>query len=140
MVTGLSVTFYLFKTIRKECSGILNGNLTSFLINKQQCLLLFKKLLETEKTLKTLKTIQDKLSHEDTTSSGFPNVGPATQELVHVLKAAHKTILKDCLCNDRWMESALIQGGDLKETFAQILYDLQWYVLVLCNIFLEWTF
>jgi hypothetical protein len=38
------------------------------------------------------------------------------------------------------MESALIQGGDLKETFAQILYDLQWYVLVLCNIFLEWTF
>jgi hypothetical protein len=28
----------------------------------------------------------------------------------------------------------------LKETFAQILYDLQWYVLVLCNIFLEWTF
>jgi hypothetical protein len=104
---------------------------------QQQCLLLFKKLLETEKTL---KTIQDKLSYKDTTSSGFPNVGPATQELVHVLKAAHKTILKDCLCNDTWMESALIQGGDLKETFAQILYHLQWYVLVLCNIFLVWTF
>ncbi len=136
MVTGLSVTFHLCKTIREECSGILDGNMTSFLINKQQCLLLFKKLLETEKTL---KMIQDKLSHEDTTCSGFPNVGPGTQELVHVLKAAHKTILKDCLCNDRWMESALIQGGDLKETFAQILYDLQWYVLVLCNIFLEWT-
>jgi hypothetical protein len=53
--------------------------------------LLSNKLLETEKTL---KTIQEKLSHEDT-SSGFPNVGPATRELVHVLKAAHKTILKD---------------------------------------------
>ncbi len=97
-MTGLSVTFHLCKTIKKECSGILDGNLTSFLINKQQCLILFKKLLETEKTL---KTIQDKLSHEETTSSGFPNVGPATQELVHLLKAAHKTILEDCLCNDR---------------------------------------
>ncbi len=68
-------------------------------------------------------------------------MGPATQELVHVLKAAHKTILKDCLCNDRWMESALRQGGDLKETFAQIPYDLQWYyVMGLCCIFLEWIF
>jgi hypothetical protein len=102
------------------------------------CLLLSIKLLETEKTL---KTIQDKLPHEDTTSSGFPNVGPATQELVHVLKAAHKTILKDCLCNDRWMESSLRQGGDLKEIFAEILYDLQWYyVMGLCSIFLEWIF
>jgi hypothetical protein len=99
--------------------------------------LLSNKLLETEKTL---KTIQDKLSHEDT-SSGFPNVCPATRELVHVLKAAHKTILKDYLCNDRWTESSLRQGGDLKEIFAQILYDLQWYyVMGLCSIFLEWIF
>ncbi len=55
------------------------------------CVLLSNKQLETKKTL---QTIQDKLSHEGTTSSGFPNVGTATQELVHVLKAAHKTILK----------------------------------------------
>jgi hypothetical protein len=102
------------------------------------CVLLSNKLLETQKTL---KTIQDKLSHKDITSSGFPNVGPTTHELVHVLKATHKTILKDCLCNDRWMESSLRQGRDLKETFAQILYDLQWYnVMGLCSIFLEWIF
>ncbi len=101
------------------------------------CVLLSNKLLETEKTL---KTIQDKLSHEDTTSSEFPNVGPATQELVHVLKAAHKTILKDCLCNDRWMESSLRQGGDLKELLLKF-YDLQWYyVMGLCSILLEWIF
>jgi hypothetical protein len=100
--------------------------------------LLSNKLLETQKTL---KAIHDKLSHKDTTSSGFPNVGLATQELVHTLKAAHKTILKDCLCNDRWMELSLRQGGDLKEFFAQILYDLQWYnVMGLCCIFLEWIF
>jgi hypothetical protein len=68
-------------------------------------------------------------------------VGPATQELVHVLKAALKTILEDCLCNDRWMESSLRQGGDLKEFFAEILYDLQWYyVMGLCSIFVEWIF
>jgi len=38
------------------------------------------------------------------------------------------------------MESALRQGGDFKETFAEILYDLQWYMTVLRSIFLEWTF
>ncbi len=43
------------------------------------CVLLSNKQLETKKTL---QTIQDKLSHEGTTSSGFPNVGPATRELV----------------------------------------------------------
>jgi hypothetical protein len=84
------------------------------------CVLLSNKPSETEKTL---NTIQDKLSHEDTASSWSPNVGPATQELVHVIKATHKTILKDCLCNDRGMESSRRQGGDLKEIFAQILYD-----------------
>ncbi len=58
-----------------------------------------------------------------------------------MLKAAHKTILKDCLCNDRWMESSLRQCGDLKEFFAEILYDLQWYyVMGPCCIFLEWIF
>jgi len=38
------------------------------------------------------------------------------------------------------MESALRQGGDLKETFAEILYDLQWYKMVLRSIFLKWIF
>ncbi|KAH9561409.1 hypothetical protein CY35_05G021100 [Sphagnum magellanicum] len=107
------------------------------LLLRQQCMLLLNKVLETENTL---KPIQVKLSQQDTTSSGFPNVGPATEELVHVLRAAHTTIFKDCFCNGRWMESALRQGGDLKETFAEILYDLQWYMMVLRSIFPEWTF
>jgi hypothetical protein len=37
------------------------------------------------------------------------------------------------------MESALRQGGNLKETFAEILYDLQWCMEVLRSIFLKWT-
>jgi hypothetical protein len=100
-------------------------------------MLLVNKVLETENTL---EAIQVQLSQLDTTSSGFPNGGPVTEELVHVLRAAHTTISKDCFCNGRWMESALREGGDLKETFAEILYDLQWYMMVLRSIFLKWIF
>ncbi|KAH9561419.1 hypothetical protein CY35_05G021100 [Sphagnum magellanicum] len=137
MATPLSSALHLCKGIREEYSHISVGHLCPLAINRQQCMLLLNKVLETENTL---KPIQVKLSQQDTTSSGFPNVGPATEELVHVLRAAHTTIFKDCFCNGRWMESALRQGGDLKETFAEILYDLQWYMMVLRSIFPEWTF
>ncbi|KAH9536113.1 hypothetical protein CY35_17G089900 [Sphagnum magellanicum] len=134
MATPLSFALHLCERIREEYS---QEHLCPLAINRQLCMLLSNKVLETENTL---KPIQVKLSQLDTTSSGFPNVGPATEELVHVLRAAHTTIFKDCFCNGRWMESALRQGGDLKETFAEILYDLQWYMMVLRSIFLEWTF
>jgi hypothetical protein len=54
-----------------------------------------KHFLETENTL---KSIQVKLYQQDTTSSVVQDttVGPATDELVYVLRAAHTTILKDC--------------------------------------------
>ncbi len=134
MATPLSFAIHLCKRIREEYS---KEHLCPFAINRQQCMLLSNKVLETENTL---KPIQVKLSQLDTTSSGFPNVGPATEGLVHVLRAAHTTIFKDCFCHGKWMGSALRQGGDLKETFAEILYDLQWYMMVLRSIFLEWTF
>jgi hypothetical protein len=139
MATALHAAFDLCRTIRQECSRVLEGpDKTSFLINRQQCALLFNKLLETEKTL---EAIQDKLPAGDTPSLSFPSyVGTAAQELFSVLKAANKTVIEDCLCNGRWMESALREGGDLKETFAEILYDLQWYIVVLRSIFLDWTF
>jgi hypothetical protein len=143
MATPLSFAIGLCERIREEYSQRIREeysqeeHLCRLAINRQQCMLLSNKVLETENTL---KPIQVKLSQPDTTSSGFPNVGPATEELVHVLRAAHTTIFKDCFCNGRWMESALRQGGDLKETFAEILYDLQWYMMVLRSIFLEWTF
>ncbi len=75
--------------------------------------------------------VQDKLSTEEIPSSESPTLAPITQELVHVLKTANKTILKDCFCNGKWMESALRQGGDMKWTFCEILYELQWHGLVL---------
>ncbi len=43
---------------------------------------------------------------------------------------SQKTVIKDCSAGKKWMESALRQGGDFKETFGEILYDLQW----LCSI------
>jgi hypothetical protein len=52
------------------------------------------------------------------------------RELAHVLQKAEKTVRNDCSGGTKWMESALRQGGDLKETFGEILYDLQW----LCSI------
>jgi hypothetical protein len=127
MATPLSSALHLCQRIREEYSHISVGHLCPLAINRQQCMLLSNKVLETENTL---KSIQVKLYQQDTTSSGFPNVGPATEELVHVLRAAHTTIFKDCFCNGRWMESALRQGGDLKETFAEILYDLQWFRVI----------
>jgi hypothetical protein len=139
MATALHAALDLCRTIRQECSRVLEGpDKASFLINRQQCALLLNKLLETEKTL---EAIQDKLPAGDTPSLSFPSyVGTTAQELFSVLKAAKKTIIEDCLCNGRWTESALREGGDLKETFAEILYDLQWYIMVLRSIFLEWTF
>ncbi len=139
MATPLSYALHLCQRIREEYSHISVGHLCPLAINRQQCMLLSNKVLETENTL---KSIQVKLYLQDTTSSVVQDtaVGPATAELVHVLRAAHTTIFKDCFCDGRWMESALRQGGDLKETFAEILYDLQWYMMVLRSIFLEWTF
>jgi serine/threonine protein kinase len=133
MATPLSSALHLCKRIREEYSHISLGHLT---INGHQSMLLFNKVVETENTL---KPIQVKLSQQDTTSSGFPNVGPATEELVHVLRAAHTTIFKDCFCKGKWMESALRQGGDFEETFAEILYDLQWHMQLLRSIFQKWT-
>jgi serine/threonine protein kinase len=100
-------------------------------------MLLSKKLLETQKILERM---EHKLSAEGITSSESQNVHQVAQELVHVLKTAQKIVVKDCFCNDQWMVSALRQGGDWKETFGEILYDLFWYMLLLSTIFRKWTF
>ncbi|KAH8950277.1 hypothetical protein BDL97_10G076000 [Sphagnum fallax] len=99
-------------------------------ISGQQCMLVCNKLLETQGTLELL---QCELPDEETSS---PDVGQATQELVQVLTRAYETFFKECFCNE-WMESALRQHGDLKETASGILYDLQWYRLILCSIHLK---
>ncbi|CAK9209766.1 unnamed protein product [Sphagnum troendelagicum] len=137
MATGLSCALNICKKTREICSPISVEDRTSLVINRQQCMLLSKKLLETQKIL---ERIEHKLSAEGITSSESQNVHQVAQELVHVLKRAQKIVVKDCFCNDQWMVSALRQGGDWKETFGEILYDLFWYMLLLSTIFRKWTF
>jgi hypothetical protein len=137
MATGLSLALDLCKKTREKCSPVWVENGTSLLINKQQCMLLSEKLLETQEML---ETVQCKLPDEEIMSVEFPDVCRVTQELVHILNTAHQTVVKDCICNGTWIEAALRQGGDLKETFREILYDLQWYTFLLQNIFqYSWT-
>ncbi len=112
-------------------SHILANNEASLLINSQQCMLLSQRLLEAQETL---QTVQHKLEMTGPQSlSTRMAVLLAMQELVPVLLRAQKTVMKDCFAGKKWMESALRQGGDLKETFGEILYDLQWLCTILRN-------
>jgi hypothetical protein len=85
-------------------------------------MLLFQRLLEAQETLQTVKLTGPQ---SRSTLMKLP-----MQELVRVLVKARKTVIEDCYAGKKWKESALRQGGDWKETFGEILYDLQW----LCSI------
>ncbi len=104
-------------------SQILAKSNAPLLMNRQQCMLLSQRLLEVMQTLQRVLHIIGPQS---------PNVVPALQELVHVLLKTQLTIVNHCFCGEKWLETAIKQGGDLKETFAEILFDLRW----LCNILL----
>jgi len=136
-VNGFSLGLDLCKKTREICSPTSVENGASLLINRQQCMLLSKKLLETQKILERM---EHKLSAEGITSSKSQNLHRVAHELVHVLKTAHETVLKDCVCDNKWFESALRQGGDSKEAFGEILYDLQWYTFLMCIVFFKLPF
>jgi hypothetical protein len=91
-------------------------------------MLLSQRLLEAQETLQTVHLKLQKSGPQS--GSTLMDVSLPMQELVHVLLKAQKTVVKDCFGGEKWMESALRQGGDCKETFGEILYDLQW----LCGI------
>jgi hypothetical protein len=113
------------------CSLVSVETVASLVINRQQCMLLSQKLLETQETL---QAVQHKLSDDDEmTWSDSPYMGAVLLELIYVLQKAKKIVLTDCFCSGQWMEAALRQGGDWKETFGESLYDLHW----LCSILLK---
>ncbi|CAK9867929.1 unnamed protein product [Sphagnum jensenii] len=87
-------------------------NGTSLRISRQQCMPLSKKRLETQEIL---ETVEHKRSDEATIT--------------------HETVVKDCVGNGNWIESALRQGGDVKEAFGEILCDLQWYTILMRTFF-----
>jgi L-lactate permease len=88
-------------------------------------MLLSQRLLE---VMQTLQRVQHIIGPQS------PNVVPALQELVHVLLKTQKTIVNDCFCGEKWLETAIRQGGDLKETFAEILFDLRWLCYILLTV------
>jgi hypothetical protein len=67
-------------------------------------MLLSQRLLE---VMQTLQRVQHIIGPQS------PNVVPALQELVHVLLKTQKTIVNDCFCGEKWLETAIRQGGDL---------------------------
>ncbi|KAH9532357.1 hypothetical protein CY35_19G089000 [Sphagnum magellanicum] len=110
-------------------SHILAYNKDSLLMNSQKCMLLSQRLLEAHATL---ATVRHKLKMTGPQSwSTLRDVSLPMHELVHVLLKAQATVLKDCSAGENWMKSAVRQGGDLKETFGEILYDLQWLCRIL---------
>jgi hypothetical protein len=130
--THITLALDLCKKITEKYKqlSLADNKSNGLLISGQQCMLVCNKLLETQGTLELL---QCELADKETSS---PDVGQATQELFQVLSRAYETFFKECFCNE-WMESALRQHGDLKETASGILYDLQWYRLILCSTLLE---
>ncbi|KAH8950336.1 hypothetical protein BDL97_10G080000 [Sphagnum fallax] len=130
--TQITLGLDLCKKITEQYKllSLADNKSNGLLISGQQCMLVCNELLETQGTLELL---QCELPDEETSS---PDVGQATQELVQVLTRAYETFFKDCFCNE-WMESALRQNGNLKETASGILYDLQWSCSILCSILLK---
>jgi hypothetical protein len=130
--TQITLGLGLCKKITEQYKllSLADNKSNGLLISGQQCMLLCNKLLETQGTLELL---QYELTDEETSS---PDVGQATQELLQVVTRAYETFFKECFCN-QWMESALRQHGDLKETASGILYDLQWSSTILCGILLK---
>jgi hypothetical protein len=107
-------------------SHILANHKASLLINRQQCMLLSQRLLEAQETL---QTVHHKLDITGPRSwSTIMDVLLPMQELVYVLLKAQKTVIKDCFGGEKWMELALRQGGDLKETFVKFCMTYNGYV------------
>jgi hypothetical protein len=132
MAATLSLALGFCKEIQEKYSLILVESKNSPLIHRNQCRILSRKLSDTQETL---VAVQHKLSDGEFSSSQSSVVWtPVIHGLIHVLKRVHAIFFKDCFCKDKWLEAALRQGGDLKETFVEIVSDLQWYRSVLHSI------
>ena len=110
-------------------------------INVHQCKLLARNASETSKVLDNFlkvlcdRELQSKIKDgHQVSDDDIPNWIPVAQEFLRVLKGG-EALIKACCCGNggRWLQVA-IQQGDMKETFAKILYDIQWHVSLLCSI------
>nr|PNR40431.1 hypothetical protein PHYPA_017833 [Physcomitrium patens] len=104
-------------------------------INARQCALLAKKASETLLVVGEFEGIirqQERLLEGSERSSITPYWNVVATELHQVLKAA-ESHTRDCCCSGgNWLKLEITQGN-LKETFARLLSELEWHTWVLCS-------
>ena len=99
-------------------------------INSQQWKLVAKKTCECKEVFKELcKALYGPKFQKNV--SGIENWIPLEEELLRILKEVD-VLIKAC-CEEKWLMVSIKQGN-MKETFAKILYDIQWQMSLLCSI------
>ncbi|KAH8932852.1 hypothetical protein BDL97_18G001200 [Sphagnum fallax] len=103
--------------------------------NARQCEFLQQKASEIVPILDHFEyTLRKHDLHSPQMSWDPPNWIPAAMELQRVLKDA-EVLIQECNCDrDQWLQVE-IKRGNLKETFARIIYDLEWHTFLLCGLF-----
>ena len=117
----------------KSCQGIIEKfddpmkighSIQEYLMNAKQCRFLVKKLS------RTLADFPHSSHPDEKTSLVF-------QELRYVFEDAHRLIQSCCIkstaSNSERLRAA-IEEGDMKHTFAKLLYDVKWHAYVLQSI------
>ncbi|KAG0624522.1 hypothetical protein M758_3G254100 [Ceratodon purpureus] len=97
-----------------------------YLMNKDQCVVLAKKLSETQDTLAFL--LRSSISDE--------RKSPALQELHKVVLKAEALIHSSCIPGSQWLRAA-IEQRDMKESFSKLIYEAQWHTIVLQSILMD---
>lgn len=105
-------------------------------INARQCELLAKKASETLPVVDEFEGIirqQERLLEGGSERRSTPDWNLAATELHQVLKAAEVLERDCCCCGGDWLKVEITRGN-LKETFARLLYELEWHTWVLCSL------
>ena len=106
-------------------------------INKQQCELLAEKLPRLQGAILKfeVETYRELVANEEIEGSEIASLMIPAAELNSLLERITLLIEECCCGTDGWLNTALKQG-DLKETFSEILYDLEWHEKLICSIVL----
>jgi len=97
-----------------------------YLMNRHQCSFLVGRLTDTQVNLQKIQL--SPLLDEKTT--------PVLEELHQVLLDVETVINASRITSSKWPRAA-IEQSDMKETFARLLYGVQWHASVLLSIFVD---
>ncbi|KAH9532491.1 hypothetical protein CY35_18G000500 [Sphagnum magellanicum] len=125
----------LRRTVQSVVDKLASSENKESQFNARQCEFLAQKAYEIVPILDQFEyTLRKHDLHSFQMSWDPPNWIPAAMELQRVLKDA-EVLIQECNCDrDQWLQ-VQIKRGNLKETFARIIYDLEWHTLLLCGLF-----